>query len=184
MKPSMYELDWERGKLTDIMNLLGLTGMGVEVGVDRGFFSSIILENSKLKTLVSIDVWKDEEILVEAARELGQHGSRSVMLRGRSPQSASFFPDSSLDFVYIDANHSYNYVKKDILGWWPKVRRGGMFAGHDYMPFWRDKSGVDHKYGVIEAVDELVVEHGQKLNLIGTWKSWWIIKDNLKITCL
>jgi len=42
------------------------------------------------------------------------------------------YEDESLDFVYIDADHTYEIVKKDIESWYPKVKIGGILAGHDY----------------------------------------------------
>lgn len=44
------------------------------------------------------------------------------------------FKDASLDFVFIDADHEYSAVKKDILAWYPKIKPGGILAGHDYYP--------------------------------------------------
>jgi hypothetical protein len=42
-------------------------------------------------------------------------------------------PDASLDYVYVDARHDYCGVKEDLEAWWPKLRRGGILAGHDYL---------------------------------------------------
>ena len=42
--------------------------------------------------------------------------------------------DGSLDFVFIDASHEYEHVKADILKWYPKVKNGGVLAGHDCYP--------------------------------------------------
>jgi hypothetical protein len=60
------------------------------------------------------------------------------------------FQDKSLDFVYIDAAHDYENVKKDILAWLPKVKNGGYIAGHDYR--------YDPNIGVYEAVNDIFVE--------------------------
>ena len=43
-----------------------------------------------------------------------------------------YYDDESLDFVFIDADHSYDIVIKDISNWYPKVKIGGVIAGHDY----------------------------------------------------
>ena len=42
------------------------------------------------------------------------------------------FKDNSIDFVYIDGNHTYDYVTQDITEWSKKVRKGGIVSGHDY----------------------------------------------------
>ncbi len=46
--------------------------------------------------------------------------------------AAAIFADASVDFVFLDANHSYESVVNDLRAWWPKIRPGGMLAGHDY----------------------------------------------------
>lgn len=53
-------------------------------------------------------------------------------IRMASVDAAKTYSDESLDVVFIDAGHSYEAVKADILAWYPKVKRGGYIAGHDY----------------------------------------------------
>jgi hypothetical protein len=55
-----------------------------------------------------------------------------TVIKGCSWDMAANFDDNSLDFVYIDADHSYIAVKKDIAAWAPKMKKGGILAGHDY----------------------------------------------------
>ena len=52
-----------------------------------------------------------------------------------SLDAVNFFEDKSLDFVFIDASHEYEDVKNDIVSWLPKIKHGGILAGHDY---WSD----------------------------------------------
>jgi len=59
------------------------------------------------------------------------------------------FEDNSIDFIYIDGNHSYEDTKKDIELYLPKVKPNGYIAGHDYM---------EHFQGCIDAVKETVGE--------------------------
>jgi predicted O-methyltransferase YrrM len=54
------------------------------------------------------------------------------VIRGDSADSASLFEDRSLDFVFIDADHRYESVLRDALAWKPKIKSGGIIAGHDY----------------------------------------------------
>lgn len=49
-----------------------------------------------------------------------------------SIEAAATYADNSLDFVFIDADHSYEAVRADIIAWWPKVKSGGIISGHDY----------------------------------------------------
>jgi len=55
------------------------------------------------------------------------------MIITKSTQGADLFQDNSLDFVYIDANHAYDYVVEDMEKWYPKVKNGGYLIGHDYL---------------------------------------------------
>ena len=68
-------------------------------------------------------------------------------------------PEESLDFVFIDAEHSYESVKEDVNGWAKKVRHGGIVSGHDY---YKTRHG---NTGVIDAVNEYVKEKGYQLEL-------------------
>ena len=53
-------------------------------------------------------------------------------IRMASVDAAKFFPDESLDFVFIDASHEEQDVKDDIDAWYPKVKKGGVLAGDDW----------------------------------------------------
>ena len=68
-------------------------------------------------------------------------------IRGDSADSAKHFADASIDFCYIDADHSYQSVKKDVYAWLPKIKNNGIIAGHDY-----DQDGV------AQAVHEVIGE--------------------------
>ena len=70
-------------------------------------------------------------------------------LKMKSLDAISKFEDSSLDFVFIDGSHEYEDVKEDIKAWLPKVKPGGILAGHDYYI-----EGTDWFPGVKQAVNE------------------------------
>lgn len=63
----------------------------------------------------------------QTVNRLKQYGARSQILRMESIRAAKLFKDEQLDFVFIDANHSYKSVKEDIEAWWPKVKKGALF---------------------------------------------------------
>ena len=69
-------------------------------------------------------------------------------LKEESVKASSIFKDEVCDFVYIDADHSYEAVKADIEAWLPKVKVGGVLAGDDRTA-----------EGVAQALDELLPEH-------------------------
>jgi predicted O-methyltransferase YrrM len=87
-------------------------------------------------------------------------------LVGDSTEMAGHFEDESVDFVYIDACHEYAKVRLDILAWIPKVKPGGVVAGHDY--------NASHR-GVIRAVDEIF---GKENVLV--MKSSWVVRKPLE----
>ena len=66
-----------------------------------------------------------------------------IPIRGYSHDVAKQIPDDSVDLVFIDANHSYEYVKNDIIDYKPKIKLGGLLSGHD----------IDYP-GVSQAINE------------------------------
>lgn len=73
---------------------------------------------------------------------------RVTIHRMKTVDAAALVPDGSLDFVFIDADHTYEGCKADILAWAPKVRNGGAITGHDY-----------HWPPVARVVNELLPNH-------------------------
>ena len=116
-------------------------------------------------------------------------GNRSVCIRQESEDAVKLFRNESLDFIYIDARHEYDFVIGDIAHWWPKIKKGGVFAGHDYLEG-RIEYPVDARtnYGDFFGVKRAVDEHARKHNLEvhftddgiglkngGEFPSWYII---------
>ena len=68
-------------------------------------------------------------------------------VKALSWDGANYYTDKSLDFIFIDAAHDYESVKKDINAWFPKLKKGGVIAGHDYT--WCDdvKKAVHEFFG-------------------------------------
>jgi hypothetical protein len=79
-------------------------------------------------------------------------GERAVLLRMTSMDAVRYVRDGSLDFVYIDGDHRFDYVMSDLIWWAQKVRYGGIISGHDYYRF--------RKAGVVPAVDAYTRQHG------------------------
>jgi Methyltransferase domain len=176
-----------RQVLPHVLNLRGLTGQGVEVGVCRGEFSDVILAQWP-GTLYLVDPWSPlddyketydhEQNYKECTERLSKYQGRAVFVRQTSLDATQFFDDGSLDFVYLDANHEYESVLKDMEAWYPKVKKGGILAGDDYgaMPEQQiDFGNGIHYFGVKRAVDEFCVKHQKNASI--DWEAQWTVTD-------
>ena len=172
---------------------------GVEVGSYKGEYAKEILKNWTGK-LFLIDVWKKLDntdyvdcsnqydyfdIIKNCMTNINGSENRCSMIRSDSVNASDLFKDESLDFIYIDANHKYEYVKQDLEIWFPKLRKGGVFAGHDYLKMnWDDQkdkhiwnSDFYHGvFGVNPAVDEFCKKFNFDLTITKEWFGSWIIK--------
>ena len=189
-------------------------GKAVEIGTFKGSFSNVILSNWE-GTLYMVDPWRalgaeyidasnhyyHQEAYSETMSNIRGMEERGIMIRALSNQAVELFPNESLDFIYIDANHAYDYVKEDMEIWWPKLKRGGYFAGHDYLGLenWYETEFIGDKgkdkhiwmkgpesneelvysgiFGVNTAVDEFAMLWGVEVNLTDSWLgTWWFKK--------
>ena len=204
-----------RNQIGELLKFYNLNGKGVEVGTFKGDFAKTIL-SSWGGTLYMIDPWRglgseydDTSNMVKEEHADSYHNTmnsikgfehRAFMLRGLSNELIDLFQDESLDFVYIDGNHAYDFVIEDIKLWYPKVKKGGLVMGHDYILFGGTKEGwyldpnfaengkdkfiwsVDGsaytgKFGVNPAVDEFCKQHGYQINHSDEWfSSWYFVK--------
>jgi hypothetical protein len=172
-KIQMHDLEY-REDLPFLLNEMGLVGKGVEVGVLRGAFSQHLLRYWNGQTLYGVDAWRHLSGVVdinnpdhnghlnnlaEAFKALYGFQERSVLIRDLSERAAELFPLGTLDFVYIDAAHAYEHIRKDIAVWAPRVRKGGLIAGHDYL----DGDLSCGEFGVKRAVDEWAQQHSLRV---------------------
>lgn len=158
-----------------LQNLIGKKNLiGAEVGVKSGKNAFDMLEKLDIKKLYLIDNWSAAKVFRKnhTLKKLENFKDKIIVLDGLSSIMYKNIEDNELDFVYIDANHSYKGVKSDIKCYYPKVKKGGLVAGHDYF--------VYQKVGVIKAVDEafnnvnsaLCIDKPEKLQV----KDWWVWK--------
>ena len=183
---------------------------GAEIGVDKCEFSVHLLNRSQLQLLNCIDTWQDDfgsdhrpdyfdkdgnVRFEEAQANINQRERGDVnLIRLTSVEAATLMDHESLDFAYIDGDHSLEGIYADLKAWAPKVRVGGIVAGHDYKD--GPKSGINDYFGeqlpyAIETVTNYYCRrYGYKLNVVGgRIKSWWFIKnrpteDHLKMHLL
>ncbi len=133
-----------------------------EIGVASGSTSELVLKNCKnLVRYLMVDKWKRAEgsrrtqEQVDAGRqeamdrtEFAKHIREIYWMS--SVKAASLLPNNYFDLIFIDAHHVYESVIEDCRAWWPKLKDGGIFCGHD-IDGPKDKTGV---WGVRKAVEE------------------------------
>jgi SAM-dependent methyltransferase len=136
--------------------------VGAEIGVESGAYSEVLARANPQAMLYCIDAWKaykgyrdhcsQEKIdgFYLAARErLSPYNCH--LIRAFSMDAVGDFADNSLDFIYIDGNHSFEHVVNDLIQWAKKVRKGGIVSGHDFR---RVKGSA--QFHVVEAVTAYV----------------------------
>ena len=146
---------------------------GAEVGVENGRYSKQICEQNPNVRLLSVDAWlgypeytrrvapeKFASQQMTARRRLAPYNVE--IINALSMDAVRDIKQESLDFVYIDGNHSFDYVMQDIIEWSKRVRRGGIVSGHDYYRF--------KNAGVVDAVNVYVYAHGIK--------EWFLTNEN------
>ncbi len=144
--------------------------MGMELGVREGEHALTMLEK-----LYLVDIWDkyicegktyDYTYLYEIVRNKFNRFDNIEIIKGTFLQIANKIDNLSLDFIYIDANHQYEYVRQDIENWYYKIKLDGWICGHDYTPLCP---------GVIRAVNEFVKLNNSKLHINDT--DWWFKKE-------
>lgn len=130
----------QRTGLLELAGYLPDRCVGVEIGSYAGESAEIFVKTGKFKTLVCVDPWpltRAHLRMAEGEQEFDEVCARHPEIRKlkeRSLVAAAMFEDTSFDFGYIDANHAYEFVRPDIVAWLPKIKPGGILAGHDYSP--------------------------------------------------
>jgi hypothetical protein len=160
--PMPVELsNFNRNDLARIFAELGFT-KGAEVGVAEGHYSEILCKSIPNLELMCVDPWTkysenprahstahQEFSKKETERRL--RGYNATLEQALSMEAVQLVAPKSLDFVYIDGHHGFDYVMQDLIEWSKRVRSGGIVAGDDYYYFkWA---------GVVEAVQAYVKAH-------------------------
>lgn len=126
----------------------------VEVGCKEGRTTGHILANVPDSRVIAIDPWMAQEATHDPTKEtyadwdfskieaefwanVGDNkDGRCDFYRRTSEEASHLFYKGFADLIFIDALHDYEHVKQDIALWWPKVRIGGILAGHDFNHKW------------------------------------------------
>lgn len=149
---------------------------GAEIGAAEGLLGKALLEHMpNLRMFYGIDPYEYDatklfERLIpqeiqdirrtEAAQRYSDYGGRFTHLCMTSDQAASIVPQ--VDFVWVDGDHINEQVIKDINNYYPKVKVGGIFGGHDWPIVWPIlKEDVTLKERIENGVD----------------LTWWLVKE-------
>jgi len=181
------EAEWRRayGLFSKVIERKKLK-IGVEVGVAFGGHAESILKTSTIDILYGIDPYahaEDYEDPMNLPQEefdqlydftierLAVFGDRYHHIRKKSQDAVNDVPE--IDFVYIDADHSYKGAWEDICAWFSKVRIGGIIGGHDY--------NHPNFPGVKRAVDNFFNRFRCEIH-IEKEGVWWVEKQKVNIT--
>lgn len=193
-KNHMYIREKFFGAMIDKLELKN----GAEIGVDVGEFSNKLLKTCSLQKLYGIDFWPDsfgsdyregffdkngDNRYTQCQNNLKEFidNGRCELIKATSVEAASKFEDNSLDFVYIDGDHSL-FMILDLIAWQPKIKVGGILSGHD----WKNgpKSGINDArgqqldYEVRRCTEYFARRYGCPLRIVGgIIKSWWWVKN-------
>lgn len=167
-----------------VLGMFSGSSVGAEIGVHQGDFSRVILDVVSPSILHLIDPWKHEpspeyerawyggqaekgqaEMDERYANVLGRfedeiRAGQVIVHRSQSAEALGSLPDESLDWVYIDGNHLYEFVAEDLRLSLAKTKRGGLITGDDYA------EGGWWQGGVKRAVDELASSGVARLVLV------------------
>lgn len=157
--------------------------IGIEVGLWKADFAMYMLDADPYLSWIGVDPYfmyghkarsqaRWDEIYEKVSKKMAHFGDRFTLIRKPSVIGADLIEDGSVDIVFIDGNHDYEYARDDINAYERKVRPGGIMSGHDYL------TPAD---GVRKAVKEYVKDHNRNLHIVdsfdhcGVW--WWEMED-------
>ncbi|MFA5889093.1 MAG: glycosyltransferase [Candidatus Paceibacterota bacterium] len=185
-----HEEAWHKGydEFSKIINPRNFK-VGAEIGVAYGGHCEAMLKNTKIEKLYGVDPYEHRESYVDDSMNLPQKefdelfkmtkerlspfSKRYEHIRKCSKDAVGNISEQ-LDFIYIDADHSYEGVWTDLCAWFLKIKDGGIIGGHDYMnPYFP---------GVQKAVDEFFRRFNWKINFDKENMMWWVEKKSLHIS--
>lgn len=143
-----------------LLNYMPKGSICAELGIWRGDYSEQILRITQPKKLHLID------LAYEAIRNCEERFRTEIKLQivevhlGDSAEELAKLPDAPLDWVYVDADNSYEAVRRDLIAILPKLKTNGLIVLNDYTYF---SPSSFSKFGVVEAVNEFCLDHDFEL---------------------
>ena len=162
--------NYTREDLASVFGELGFK-IGAEIGVKHGDFAEVLIKACPGLKYIGVDPWIAYGRAVSQPRANRRYACTkerlksydTTLMRMSSMEAVKDIPDGSLDFVYIDGRHEFDFVMEDLIHWVPKVRHLGIVSGHDYYNFFEG--------GVVQAVNAYTQAHHIT--------TWYITRDLL-----
>jgi hypothetical protein len=177
---------WGRDELYQYFSKLDLC-VGCEVGVFRGRNAELLFNHIPGLKLYLVEPYSDHSFRRprklpafhsenREAAEKRLNGLDAEWIIGFSEDVAGSIEDLSLDFVYIDGDHQYDFVMLDLILWSRKVRAGGVISGHDFRMYSVKQAVKDYtnhnKIGSVYVTDKKKRPH-----TTDRLPSWYFIKE-------
>lgn len=186
-KFTLIQKIYARAEIPTFLKLMKLDNRICELGVSKGTNLFTMIWHTKPKSVLAIDAWSEElyphydqakhdkhykHVMDKLLPKLTKASIDIEVIKGEHTKLVNNYPDESFDYIHIDADHSYEGVKRYIEQWWPKIKKGGILSGYDY--------NSRNKYlGVVQAVDEFReannIKYFHTTNEFPT--TWIILKD-------
>lgn len=177
-QPSPHILNnYSRYQIPEMFNKLGFT-IGAEIGTEVGRYAEMLFKKMPNLQLTSVDLWDATLHQENASQEKMDNWYQETLIKLKpyhsnilkmsSMDAVKQFPDNSLDFVFIDANHDFEFVVNDIIFWSKKVKIGGIVYGHDYSDEFAVKEAVN-AFVKVNKVDPWFVLRANYRNVIDSW---------------
>lgn len=175
-QPSPISVHFSRFSMVNVLNELGFT-IGAEIGTESGYYATRLCQgipNLKLYCIDAYEVvpyYKDYETQ-EQVNEHYEHAKNRLsnykveFIKKYSMEAVKQFEPNSLDFVFIDANHYFEWIVNDVIYWSRIVRPGGIVFGHDYGDQFHVKWAVDAYMGAYQINPWFVL---QKKGFVDNW---------------
>lgn len=151
-----------RTEIYKLLDHFNLVGHATEIGVAEGKNAEVMASWPQITKLYLIDGWTRLNQAGDGSHPQAWHDNnlkevrermapypKAVIMQGLSADMIAQIPDDSLVYAYVDCDHSYEGCLKDLQNIWPKVKVGGLIAGHDVL---------NPAYGVLDAVQEFLHE--------------------------
>lgn len=165
--PLPYEFELDDSRLS-LLEKIKPGDVCAEIGVFRGDFSEFMLKMDPSK-LYLVDPWVsimdiparwhaidqgELDLIKQNVVNKFSSDNRVEIIEKYSIDALDDFEDSSFDWIYLDANHSYSFIQQDLENWWTKLKTGGTMCGNAYQDDDAQIRLLD--FGVIPAVDSFL----------------------------